>query len=241
VSEPNESRAKSFNRPDFRHFDRTRQYIYTGLLVFIVVLGLPTVSIPSLRNRLSARIMTLKAAMAGEITPAIIQIGANHEPFPVEYERPEPVVPQMPIVQPKERILTSSTQSLSASSHRSDPKRERLIQSPPPESNSVGLKEALDSEASPSEEAELKYKKGKIEQDAYDLLLKNDPIVAALVQGSNPSLHFKSWDAASRGNDTYWVRLKFQSEGNPESEYIWQVNLQSNEVTPLSYNARNLS
>jgi hypothetical protein len=37
------------------------------------------------------------------------------------------------------------------------------------------------------------------------------------------------------------VRLKFQSEGNPDEEYIWQVKVQSNEVTPLSYNARRIS
>ena len=91
-----------------------------------------------------------------------------------------------------------------------------------------------------STEPEIKYQKGKIEQEAYDLLLKSKPTVAGMVQGSNPSLQFKSWDAASRGDDTYWVRLIFQSEGN-DQEYIWQVKLQSSQVTPLSYNARSIS
>ncbi len=89
--------------------------------------------------------------------------------------------------------------------------------------------------------SELKYQKGQIEQQAYDLLLKSNPTVAGMVQGNNPSLHFKSWDAANRGEDTYWVRLKFQSNGNPEEEYIWQVKIQANQVTPLSYNARSIS
>ncbi len=80
-----------------------------------------------------------------------------------------------------------------------------------------------------------------MEQQAYDLLLKSNPTVAGMVQGSNPSLHFKSWDAANRGEDTYWVRLKFQSNGNPEEEYIWQVKIQANQVTPLSFNARSIS
>ena len=93
----------------------------------------------------------------------------------------------------------------------------------------------------PSAEPELKYQKGKAEQDAYDLLLKSSATVAAMVQGSNPSLKFKSWDAANRGEDTYWVRLKFQSEGNQDEDYIWVVKLQSNEVTPLSHNARSIS
>ena len=80
-----------------------------------------------------------------------------------------------------------------------------------------------------------------MEQQAYDLLLKSNATVAGMVQGNNPSLRFKSWDAASRGDDTYRVRLKFQSNGNPDEEYIWQVKIQANQVTPLSYNARSIS
>ena len=96
-------------------------------------------------------------------------------------------------------------------------------------------------ETTPAGEPELKYQKGKTEQDAYDVLLKSSSTVTALVQGSNPSLKFKSWDAANRGEDTYWVRLKFQSEGNSDAEYIWQVKLQSNQATPLNFNARSLA
>ena len=98
--------------------------------------------------------------------------------------------------------------------------------------------EQAETQAAPPGEPQLKYQKGKAEQDAYDLLLKSIPAVVGLLQGNNPSLKFKSWDAANRGEDIYWVRLKFQSEGNADAEYIWQVKLQSNEVTPLNYNAR---
>ena len=87
---------------------------------------------------------------------------------------------------------------------------------------------------------EPKYQKGQIEQKAYDLLLKTLPVVAGMVQGSNPDLQFKSWDAASRGDDVYWVRLKFQPKEGSESEYIWLVKLQSGQVTPHNYNAREI-
>jgi hypothetical protein len=35
--------------------------------------------------------------------------------------------------------------------------------------------------------------------------------------------------------------LRFQSEGNLDVEYIWEVKLDAGEVTPLSYNAKNIS
>jgi hypothetical protein len=116
------------------------------------------------------------------------------------------------------------------------------VETPPPATDTTTEPAVqTDSQRDQSGERELKYQSGKAEQDAYDLLLKSNPTVAKMVQGSNPSLKFKSWDAANRGEDTYWVRLKFQSEGNPDEEYIWQVKVQSNEVTPLSYNARRIS
>ena len=62
-----------------------------------------------------------------------------------------------------------------------------------------------------------------------------------MVRGSESSLIFESWDAAYRGDDIYWVRVKFQSEDDAVREYIWQVNLDSKEITPLSYHARSIS
>ena len=60
-------------------------------------------------------------------------------------------------------------------------------------------------------------------------------------RGATRLCKFLSWDAAGRGEDIYWVRLKFRSEGKTDIEYIWQVQLQSKQVTPLNYNARSLS
>jgi hypothetical protein len=96
-------------------------------------------------------------------------------------------------------------------------------------------------ELSDSDERGPQYSKGTIEQEAYGLLLASNPAIAGLVQGANPSLRFVSWDAASRGEDLYWVRLKFQEQGKPETEYIWQVRLETKQVTPLNYNARTTS
>jgi len=209
-----------------------------GLLIFVVGVGLPIVGVPYLRHRLSARVLTLKAAMAGDIKPATLEVGANHKPFPSEFERPEPEIPRPPVLpQPK------SIYSMRPAAPRSTPGAPGLknFQVLPPPAKSEETTDRAAAQPDQSEEPQLKYQKGKAEQDAYDLLLKSNPTVAGMVQGSNPSLKFKSWDAANRGEDSYWVRLKFQSEGNPEEEYIWVVKLQSKEVTPLSHNARSIS
>lgn len=224
-------------------FYQRRRRIYTGLLLFVVVVGLPIVGVPYLRNRLSARILALKAAAAGGIKPAFARVGANPA-FPAEYERPEPPVPQQPQLPPMERIFTAT-----APGGHVQPRMEtrpapgikvtRIAAAPPPPVESE--EPAEKTEPSASQDTGPKYQQGKEEKDAYDLLLKSNPTIAGMVQGSNPSLRFKSWDAAHRGEDIYWVRLTFQSQGNPDVEYIWQVKLRANQVAPLSYNARTIN
>jgi hypothetical protein len=90
--------------------------------------------------------------------------------------------------------------------------------------------------------AQPKYQQGLMEKEAYDFLLKTNPTVDGMVQGSNPSLRFKAWDALKRDEETYWVRLAFTSApDNANVEYIWQVKLLAKQITPLSYNARSLA
>jgi hypothetical protein len=224
-------------------FYTRRHHVYTGLLLFIVVVGLPVVSVPYLRNRLSARILMLKAGMAGEIKPVVAQVGANQEPFPAEYERQEPAVPQAFKLPPSEKIIATRPGGyipLPAVSSHAAPKALKP-ESPPPSVESEESSAQAEAGPSASEESELKYQQGENEQKAYDLLLKSNPTIAEMIHGSNPSLRFESWDAAYRGDDNYWVRLKFQSDNNPDMEYIWQVKLGSKEVTPLSYHARSIS
>jgi hypothetical protein len=250
LASDNESQA--LNKPtttpvgrDSGRFFKVRQRVYTGLLLLVVIIGLPIVTVPRLRNRLSTRILALKTAMAGNITPAVAQVGANLEPFPAEYEKPEPPIPQPPRLPSLERVFTQkppSPASPSVAAQRSNaPKMAKAEVVPPALMSSEESTEATEPEPAESTSTEPNYQTGKIEQEAYELVLQSNVKIAEMVKGSDPALHFKSWGAVSRGNDIYWVRLKFQSEKNSDLEYIWQVKLQTKEVTPLSYNARTIS
>jgi len=247
VPEAHEVRKRDVRRLDLERFFRRRRQISLGLLIFVVGVGLPLIGVSPLRRRLSTRVMALKSAMAGDIKPATLDVGANHEPFPAEYQNPVPPAQSLPeFPQFKSRVLDTkspgvSAQSLIPPSVRRASKAGKIEFLPPPVNKSAESTEQTDSQTASSAEPELKYEKGKAEQDAYELLLKSNATVAGMVEGRNPALKFKSWDAANRGEDTYWVRLKFESAGNPDQEYIWVVKLQSNEVTPLSHNARSIS
>lgn len=222
-------------------FYKTRRRIYTGLLLFIVVIGLPIIGIPPLRHRLSGRVQALKTAMAGQVAPVTLKVGENQAPFPAEYEKNPPplaIAPQVPIVN---KIFAASGGVVPQSAPRSPahPRTERP-EAPPPSSASIEKPpEQAAHETATADEPQ--FTQGKIERDAYDLLLKLSPAAAGMVQGSDPSLRFKSWDAVKRGEDIYWVRLRFQSADDPDVIYIWQVMLQANQVAPWNYNARSLS
>ena len=242
-----ESQGKTEHQSKLQHFYGTRHRIATGLMIFVVLVGLPIVAIPSLRHRLSNRLLALKSAMAGGILPATIAVGANHAPFPTEYESPLPQPPRAPELPNLDRVFTMDGRTARPSPVPSPPPRTPVrrpkVEASIPSAQTDAEPEAptIVAQATPTAEPELKYQKGKAEQEAYEVLLKSSSTVAALVQGSNPSLKFKSWDAANRGEDIYWVRLKFQSEGTPDAEYIWQVKLQANQASPLNFNARSLA
>ncbi len=236
--------APATNPPAAASFYEKRQRVYTGLLLFVVVAGLPIVSVPSLRNRLSTRVMALKTAMAGRIEPVIAQVGENPEPFPEEYHRPAPPLPKPPQLPPLERIFTLERSSPPLPPPAEKPsvaQAPRILTIPRPAAQTEETEEETATAPAASDETGLNYQQGKSERDAYDLLITTNPAVAEMVQGGNPAFHFLSWDAANRGDDTYWVRLKFQSEESPSVEYIWQVKLQERQVVPLNYNARTIS
>lgn len=222
--------ADSPGAPSWRFRLRlTRTRFYWGLVVFVVVAGLSVLGVPTLRHRLFERTMALKAAWSGDVRPATAHVG-DVEPLPEEYRRPEPTMPQAPQLPPSERVFTLPPEGSGARS-ASPPRRVITPDDSVPE---------VEEKAEERAETGPKYQKGTAEQNAYDLLLKSNPAVAGLVKGSDPARRFKSWDAASRGEDTYWVRLIFES-GGANQEYIWQVKLSSSEVTPLSHNARTIS
>ena len=224
-------------------FYKTRRRVYGSLLFLVIVAGLPMATVPALRHRLIARMHALKTAYAGDKSPVMVQAGENHEPFPAEYERPSlpPVanvfkLPAAPVIHDAPKKEESPARAAPRRTLRIPSVGEALPSTDKgEESNAQRISvPAIDSENQP------KYRQGTIEQEAYDMLLKSNPAVAGLAQGNNPSLQFLSWDAAGRGEDLYWVRLKFRSEGKPDIEYIWQVQLQSKRIIPLNYNARTL-
>lgn len=229
-------------------FYRKRNRFYTLLLLLVVVIGLPIVGVPHLRNRLSARILQLKAAAAGNVNPIVAQVGANQEPFPSEYERPKPPVHQVFRLPPAAKIIPQTPKVYV-------PSDSSAIR-PPGVSSLEGSQVIYEGEESAvpddamlgeAEEPGPKYQQGEIEQDAYDLLLESNARIADMVRGSDSSMVgedsmiFDSWDAAHRGDDIYWVRVKFRLEGSPVREYIWQINLNTQEIIPLSYHARSIS
>lgn len=220
-----------------------RQRFYGALLLFVVIVGLPILTVPSLRERLEARVEAIKGAIGGGIDPATVEIGEEQAPFPKEYERFTASFPGPGQPLPLDRIFT-------AREDEPDPG----AFSPPalitPERASTGKPVPVpESEETPPEpgigesssDSGLGYNQGDVEQDAYALLLESYPRVAEMVKGGDPDLRFMSWGAVKRGEDLYWVRLIFQTGENVYVEYIWAVEMGSKSVLPLSHNARSIS
>lgn len=164
----------------FRFYTRRRR-IYTWLLLFVVIVGLPIVTVPPLRDRLSARVQILKIALAGGIEPITLKVGENLEPFPKEYQKPLPQLPHPPQLPPLERIFTASSshapQAPSARPQSSPSVAHKVmkITIPQPSPTSPSAAEQPTEQAAAPTSAEPQYRQGKIEQEAYDLLLSQTP------------------------------------------------------------------
>ncbi len=175
--------------------------------------------------------------------PLELRVGENQQPVPVEFERPEPLRPSPPKLPSLDRIFTREpdvqTPAPSARAQDSPARAARPETLPFPAIPSE--EDYFEEEEIVSEDEELQYKQGTVEQEVYDILLQSNPTAAAMVQGSDPSLSFDSWGVTLRGDDTYWVRLTFKNADGQNVEYIWQVRLTSKLVTPLSHNARTIS
>jgi hypothetical protein len=221
-----------------------RSGVYKGLLLFIILAGLPTIAIPKLRNRLSSRIQILKTAWMPNEQPSVTPAGANANPFPKEYEK-------LAIQKGNKAELTAIDNYIAA--HKSPVSETSPIKGakilPASKQKAVPYSAVLDSNSSenganpPADSANSLpiYKQGKNEKEAYELVLKSNKTLAAMVQGENPALHWKTWGAAHRGDDSYWVRVIFINQEKTEIEYIWLVKITSGEISPLSYNARSIS
>ncbi len=223
----------------------TRRRLYMGLAAFVLLAGLPLAVVPQLRARLFERAAALRAALTGEPVPALATVGGA--PYPREFELPPsppepPEAAQAASAAPPFRVAAPATapedtapagargRPVLVPRDREQPRkappliRERPGDAPPPEPEADGLP----------------YRQGEVERQAYDLVLKSNKALAAMVAGDKPGVKFRRWDAAHRGEDAYWVRVSFDGPDGAE-EYIWQVRLSLGEITPLSFNARTLS
>jgi hypothetical protein len=215
-----------------------RKRFYSILFFFVVVVGLPIVSLPPLRHRLVTRVVAFQEAILGKSGPAMANMDEKQLPFPEEFEKPASGESDFGEFLPMDRIFTAKSADSGPQVYTPNP----LItpESATDDTASPGTAPEEDTNESDSKDAVV-YTQGEVEQEMYDLVLGAYPRVAEMVNGDDPSLRFQSWGGAKRSEDIYWIQLIFQNEDDLEVEYIWQVDLQTNQVLPLSYNARNIS
>lgn len=234
-----------------RYHSRT----YTGLLIFVVAVGLPLIGIGPLRHRLKTRFDMMRMAVRGEQPPpplAFARVGENQAPFPREYEQPENrsdylakliaslqhrtiVVADQggvpTIIPPPLRRTLGSTSPIPSKEKPGAPPRSLVF---PPEQPAA--------ETAAPAVSEPVYKKGENEQEAYDILLNANQTLAGMVKGSDATLKFQDWAAANMGESSYYVMVTFlQTADHVARKYIWSVKLSSKEVTPLSSYAMSIS
>jgi len=238
---PNQAEPRSFWR---KGKIRIRPFVYLSLLIFVIIGGLPMLALPSLRGRLSTRIQALRDAAAGRTPPPVLlaRVGDNVDPFPKEYERPAAIRLQFPPL-PLPGVTPSGTMTIVDKAAPKLAKRRMPSQEKAPAEGQAVSEPTPSQQPAEAETAdEPVYQQGKIELEAYDLLIKANDALAGMLGGTNPALKFKNWDAAKIDEDTYYVRVIFlRQPENTNVDYIWQVKISSKQVTPLSYNARNLS
>lgn len=229
------------HNPGSRHARRRRyhQRIYFGLLIFVVIAGAPMVGVSSLRVRLRTRVQMLRAAVAKEPlipAPAIARVGENHEPFPQEYEHAQvrPYLPKIeaPARSPIRIVIGGNVTTPPAPTGKAGSKPDSA-----PTATSAGAGAAPGSPGSDSQ-----YQKGKSQQEAYDILVNSNQVLAGMIKGSDPSLKFQDWAASNMGQDSFNVMVTFiQTSDNVARKYIWNVKVPTKEVVPLSAYAREIS
>ncbi|MDR1727374.1 MAG: hypothetical protein LBT74_05525 [Acidobacteriota bacterium] len=216
--------------------DKARRRVYGGLLAFAVCAGVLLCGLPQLRERLVGRSRLLKGALAGDARPEILPMGEDELPYPEEFAIPDP-----PPVQPAPRGA-----SLRPSREPDRPADEagqvgagarRRLTVPSPAAGA-----AHDGGGAPGD-ADLgqapRFQQGAKEREAYDKVLAANPKLADMVAGLDAGLRFKTWAAAHRGGELYWVRVTFAGADGKDVEYIWRVDA-AGTVAPLSFNARSL-
>ena len=211
-------------------YDRVRRRVYGGTLFFAVTAAVLLTAVPESRERLFDRINVLKTAMIYDSRQDIMPVGENDIPYPEEFLRPtsgavvsrpsaKPAVKRQTIVQPNVPVIRPPVFLGAADSGRLAKAEEKV---------------EYDDADSPG------FRQGETEREAYEKTLALNDKLAAMVQDGNPDLSFKTWSAARRDGDIYWVRVIFQNESGADVEYIWQTDISSDKTAPLNFNARSL-
>jgi hypothetical protein len=119
------------------------------------------------------------------------------------------------------------------------PKRKLAI----PETPTPAVAEAVPPSVQPENTgSEIRYQKGKDEQEAYELLVSTNPTLAGMITGSDPALKFQDWSAANMGQESFYVMVTFlHVPDNQARKYIWNVKVATKQVVPLSAYAREIS
>ncbi|MBM3790328.1 MAG: hypothetical protein FJW35_08255 [Acidobacteria bacterium] len=202
-----------------------------ALLLFVAIAGLPVIGVPVLRERLRSRSQDLVEALAlGSVSspPLRVGVGENTDPFPAEYDKPAIPLQRRPAVlvlaQPYAVMPGQAQQGVWTPADPAAPRE------------SAALGEAA------SDSAEPVYVQGKIEREAYEVLLASLDRVQSMVGGNDRDLKFQDWAAARMDEDRFLVKLTFTflPDGSAR-DYVWQVRLMSKEVVALSAYARAVS
>jgi hypothetical protein len=220
-----------------------RACFYWSLVLFIVLACLLLLAVPVLRSRLVQRSRDLYGAIWGTRAPVMASVGDRQSAYPEEYERETPAFPDAGQGIPEDWIFRLPSSGAAegkdgASSLISPPTESAKIIEPA--ARAAGKAGSEGDSGAAGQDSGIPYATGKAESEAYALLLKKFPKVAALVQGDDSSMQFISWGGSEVQEGVYWVRLIFEKGGNRDV-YIWQVNMESGDVRPLSYNARTVS
>ncbi len=83
--------------------------------------------------------------------------------------------------------------------------------------------------------------KTSMNEQAYGVLREESDLVSRLVGGSLSELEFKTWKPLKDRPPEFWIDLTaIRRADGQQIHLIWSVNLESNEITALSQEARDL-